>query len=134
MGGGRPREAPGARVPEPRRPPARGSSAGDDERPDRVAKDEQHEHSSCHEHQRSNRLTHPRSVLVSERCNPSHRGVPHRVGSMTEEQEIKIPVAADFVLPDLDAVVPGTRAVDRGLLELSATYWDTDQLTLLGAQ
>ncbi len=53
---------------------------------------------------------------------------------MTEEQEIKIPVAADFVLPDLDAVVPGTRAVDRGLLELSATYWDTDQLTLLGAQ
>ena len=53
---------------------------------------------------------------------------------MTEEQEIKIPVAADFVLPDLDAVVPGTRAVDRGLLELSATYWNTDQLTLLGAQ
>jgi inorganic triphosphatase YgiF len=53
---------------------------------------------------------------------------------MTEEQEIKIPVAADFVLPDLDAVVPGTRAIDRGLLELSATYWDTDQLALLGAQ
>ena len=53
---------------------------------------------------------------------------------MTEEQEIKIPVSADFVLPDLDAVVTGTRAVDRGLLELSATYWDTDQLTLLGAQ
>jgi inorganic triphosphatase YgiF len=53
---------------------------------------------------------------------------------MSEEQEIKIPVSADFVLPDLDAVVPGTRAVDRGLLELSATYWDTDQLTLLHAQ
>jgi inorganic triphosphatase YgiF len=53
---------------------------------------------------------------------------------MTEEQEIKIPVSADFVLPDLDAVVTGTRAVDRGLLELSATYWDTDQLALLGAQ
>lgn len=50
---------------------------------------------------------------------------------MTEEQEIKIPVAADFVLPDLDALVAGTRAVDRGLLELSATYWDTDHLTLL---
>ncbi|HUZ68381.1 MAG TPA: CYTH domain-containing protein [Candidatus Saccharimonadales bacterium] len=53
---------------------------------------------------------------------------------MPEEQEIKIPVSADFVLPDLDAVVTGTRAVDRGLLELSATYWDTDQLTLLRAQ
>jgi inorganic triphosphatase YgiF len=53
---------------------------------------------------------------------------------MAEEQEIKIPVSGDFVLPDLDAVVPGTRAVDRGLLELSATYWDTDQLTLLRAQ
>ncbi len=53
---------------------------------------------------------------------------------MPEEQEIKIPVSADFVLPNLDAVVTGTRAVDRGLLELSATYWDTDQLTLLRAQ
>jgi inorganic triphosphatase YgiF len=53
---------------------------------------------------------------------------------MTEEQEIKIPVATDFVLPDLDAVVAGTRAVDRGRIELSATYWDTDQLTLLDAR
>jgi inorganic triphosphatase YgiF len=53
---------------------------------------------------------------------------------MTEEQEIKIPVDPGFVLPDLDGVVPGTRAVDRGLVELSATYWDTDHLTLLGAQ
>jgi inorganic triphosphatase YgiF len=53
---------------------------------------------------------------------------------MTEEQEIKIPVAADFILPNLDAVVPGNRAVDRGLLELSATYWDTEQLTLLHAR
>lgn len=53
---------------------------------------------------------------------------------MAEEQEIKIPVSADFVLPDLDEVVTGTRAVDRGLVELSATYWDTDELTLLGAQ
>jgi inorganic triphosphatase YgiF len=52
---------------------------------------------------------------------------------MPEEREIKIPVDADFVLPDLDGVVEGTRAVDRGTVELSATYWDTDGLTLLHA-
>jgi inorganic triphosphatase YgiF len=51
-----------------------------------------------------------------------------------EEREIKIPVDADFVLPDLDGVVDGTRAVDRGDVELSATYWDTDELTLLHAK
>jgi len=50
---------------------------------------------------------------------------------MAEEREIKIPVDADFVLPDLDGVVEGVRAVDRGTVELSATYWDTDTLTLL---
>jgi inorganic triphosphatase YgiF len=53
---------------------------------------------------------------------------------MAEEREIKIPVATDFVLPDLDGVVIGTRAVDRGTVELSATYWDTDELTLLHAK
>jgi inorganic triphosphatase YgiF len=53
---------------------------------------------------------------------------------MPEEREIKIPVGADFVLPDLDGVVDGTSAVDRGLVELSATYWDTDALTLLHAK
>ena len=52
---------------------------------------------------------------------------------MPEEREIKIPVNADFVLPDLDEVVEGTHAVDRGTVELSATYWDTDALTLLHA-
>ena len=52
---------------------------------------------------------------------------------MPEEREIKIPVDADFVLPDLDDVVEGTHAVDRGTVELSATYWDTDELTLLHA-
>lgn len=52
---------------------------------------------------------------------------------MPEEREIKIPVHADFVLPDLDDVVEGTHAVDRGTVELSATYWDTDALTLLHA-
>ena len=52
---------------------------------------------------------------------------------MPEEREIKIPVDTDFVLPDLDGVVEGTRAVDRGSVELSATYWDTDDLTLLHA-
>jgi inorganic triphosphatase YgiF len=50
---------------------------------------------------------------------------------MAEEREIKIPVDADFVLPDLDGAVEGTHAVDRGTVELSATYWDTDTLTLL---
>jgi inorganic triphosphatase YgiF len=53
---------------------------------------------------------------------------------MSEEREIKIPVGPDFVLPDLDAVVEGTSAVDRGGVELSATYWDTDGLTLLHAK
>jgi inorganic triphosphatase YgiF len=52
---------------------------------------------------------------------------------MPEEREIKIPVGPDFVMPDLDGVVDGTSAVDRGLVELSATYWDTDALTLLHA-
>jgi inorganic triphosphatase YgiF len=53
---------------------------------------------------------------------------------MPEEREIKIPVDTDFVLPDLDGVVDGTNAVDRGVVELSATYWDTDDLTLLHAK
>ncbi len=53
---------------------------------------------------------------------------------MPEEREIKIPVDAQFVLPDLDGIVEGTRAVDRGTVELSATYWDTDELTLLHAK
>ena len=52
---------------------------------------------------------------------------------MAEEREIKIPVGADFVLPDLDGAVAGLRAIDRGTVELSATYWDTDALTLLHA-
>ena len=52
---------------------------------------------------------------------------------MPEEREIKIPVDTGFVLPDLDGVVEGTHAVDRGSVELSATYWDTDDLTLLHA-
>ena len=52
---------------------------------------------------------------------------------MPEEREIKIPVDVDFVLPDLDDVVEGTHAVDRGTVELSATYWDNDALTLLHA-
>jgi inorganic triphosphatase YgiF len=51
-----------------------------------------------------------------------------------EEREIKIPVDPDFALPDLDGVVDGTRSVDRGEVELSATYWDTDELTLLHAK
>jgi hypothetical protein len=53
---------------------------------------------------------------------------------MPEEREIKIPVGDDFLLPDLDGVVDRTSAVDRGMVELSATYWDTDSLTLLHAK
>ena len=53
---------------------------------------------------------------------------------MPEEREIKIPVDMAFVLPDLDGVVDGTHALDRGTVELSATYWDTDDLTLLQAK
>lgn len=53
---------------------------------------------------------------------------------MPEEREIKIPVGNGFMLPTLDGVVDGTRAVDRGNVELSATYWDTDELTLLHAK
>jgi inorganic triphosphatase YgiF len=52
---------------------------------------------------------------------------------MPEEREIKLPVGTDFVLPDLDGVVHGTHAVDRGTVQLSATYWDTDDLRLLQA-
>jgi inorganic triphosphatase YgiF len=54
-----------------------------------------------------------------------------RVGPMAEEREIKIPVGADFALPNLDDAIAGLRAIDRGTVELSATYWDTDALTLL---
>jgi inorganic triphosphatase YgiF len=53
---------------------------------------------------------------------------------MPEEREIKMPVGEDFALPDLDGVVDGAHAVDRGRVELSATYWDTDALTLLHAK
>lgn len=53
---------------------------------------------------------------------------------MPEEREIKIPVDPGFQLPDLDGVVEGTRAVARGTVELSATYWDTDDLVLLRAK
>lgn len=52
---------------------------------------------------------------------------------MAEEREIKIPVDTGFQLPDLDGVVEGTHALDRGTVELSATYWDTDGLALLRA-
>jgi inorganic triphosphatase YgiF len=53
---------------------------------------------------------------------------------MPEEREIKIPVDDNFALPDLNGAVDGTEAVDRGMVELSATYWDSDELTLLHAK
>ena len=65
---------------------------------------------------------------INEACSA------HTVTTMPEEREIKIPVGTDFVLPDLDGVVEGTRAVERGTVKLSATYWDTDDLVLLRAK
>ncbi len=59
---------------------------------------------------------------------------PSYSGTMPEEREIKMPVGMDFVLPDLDGVLDGIRTVDRGRVELSATYWDTDALSLLHAK
>jgi inorganic triphosphatase YgiF len=53
---------------------------------------------------------------------------------MPEEREIKIPVDAGFTLPDLDGVVDGAQTVERGVVELSATYWDTESLALLHAK
>jgi inorganic triphosphatase YgiF len=49
---------------------------------------------------------------------------------MSEEREIKIAAADNFVLPDLDSVVAGVSAVDRGHHRLDATYWDTETLAL----
>src|SRR5580693_1009125 len=53
---------------------------------------------------------------------------------MPEEREIKIPVDAGFTLPDLGGVVDGAQAVERGVVELSAMYWDTESLALLHAK
>jgi inorganic triphosphatase YgiF len=49
---------------------------------------------------------------------------------MADEREIKLAVPAGFVLPDLDDLAPGNRAVDRGRHRLDATYWDTATLAL----
>ena len=76
----------------------------------------------------------PRSVLIPERVQFQAGRDPPTVGPMPEEQEIKIPVGADFVLPDLDGSSRGHARSTAGTLELSATYWDTDELTLLRAQ
>jgi inorganic triphosphatase YgiF len=52
---------------------------------------------------------------------------------VTVEREIKLAVPDAFTLPDLGAVRPGTRAVDRGVRTLDATYWDTRGFALLRA-
>jgi inorganic triphosphatase YgiF len=49
---------------------------------------------------------------------------------MSEEREIKIAAPDSFVLPELDGVVSGVTAVDRGHHRLDATYWDTETLAL----
>lgn len=46
------------------------------------------------------------------------------------EREFKTDVAETFVLPDLDGVA-GLRARDRGVRQLDAVYWDTDELRLM---
>ncbi len=50
---------------------------------------------------------------------------------MADEREVKLAVATDFVLPDLEGVAPGVHAADRGVHLLEATYWDTTDLRLL---
>jgi len=49
---------------------------------------------------------------------------------MSEEREVKIVAPESFVLPDLDGVVPGVKAIDRGDHRLDATYWDSETLAL----
>jgi inorganic triphosphatase YgiF len=49
---------------------------------------------------------------------------------MSEEREIKIAAPSSFVLPDLDGVAAGVKAVDRGHHRLDATYWDSETLAL----
>lgn len=49
---------------------------------------------------------------------------------MATEREFKADVAETFELPALDGVA-GLRAVDRGVRDLDATYWDTDDLHLM---
>ena len=49
---------------------------------------------------------------------------------MATEREFKTDVAETFVLPDLDGVA-GLRARDRGVRQLDAVYWDTDDLRLM---
>jgi len=49
---------------------------------------------------------------------------------MATEREFKTDVAETFVLPDLDGVA-GLRARDRGVRQLDAVYWDTDELRLM---
>ena len=49
---------------------------------------------------------------------------------MATEREFKTDVAETFVLPDLDGVA-GLRAHDRGVRQLDAVYWDTDELRLM---
>ena len=52
---------------------------------------------------------------------------------MALERELKVRVGDDFALPDLNGVVAGLRAVDRGEHQLVATYWDTATLALHAA-
>ena len=49
---------------------------------------------------------------------------------MAIEREFKYDVAETFVLPALDGV-GGLRGRDRGVRQLDAVYWDTDDLRLL---
>ena len=49
---------------------------------------------------------------------------------MATEREFKSDVAETFVLPDLDGVA-GLRAHERGVRQLDAVYWDTNELLLM---
>ena len=50
-----------------------------------------------------------------------------------EEREVKMAVAAGFVMPSLAERLEGTTITDRGEIALHAIYWDTDALALARA-
>jgi inorganic triphosphatase YgiF len=47
------------------------------------------------------------------------------------EREIKLAAGDDLIVPDLDGVAPGVTIQDSGTELLEATYWDTDDLSLV---
>lgn len=59
---------------------------------------------------------------------------PSRPYAMGIEREAKLPVNNDYILPNLNEIIPGTSANDCGPRVLSSTYWDTQDLSLVRAR